>query len=75
MRFGTLQSASVAALAKHNTTKEGQTMDTSKKLDHFTAQWFDICAGRDFIPETETAKQVRLNMATALIIQFLAVED
>ena len=50
-------------------------MDTSKKLDHFTAQWFDICAGRDFIPETETAKQVRLNMATALIIQFLAVED
>ena len=48
---------------------------TERRLDRFTAQWFDICAGRDFIPENETTKQVRLNMATALIIQFLATED
>ena len=50
-------------------------MDTTKKLDRFSAQWFDLCAGRDFIPENETTRQTRLNMATALIIQFLAIED
>ena len=50
-------------------------MDTTKKLDRFTAQWFDICASRDFMPENETTKQRRLDWATALIIQFLATED
>lgn len=49
-------------------------MDTTKKLDRFAAQWFDICAGRDFMPETETTKQLRLDWATALIIQFLVTE-
>ena len=50
-------------------------MDTTKKLDRFSAQWFDICAGRDSIPENETTKQRRIAFATALIIQFLAIED
>jgi len=48
---------------------------TERRLDRFAAQWFDLCAGRDLIPENETTKQVRLNMATAIIIQFLAIED
>jgi len=46
-----------------------------RRLDRFTAQWFDICAGRDSIPENETTKQRRIDWATALIIQFLATED
>jgi hypothetical protein len=50
-------------------------MDTTKKLDRFAAQWFDIRAGRDSIPENETTKQRRINWATAIIIQFLATED
>lgn len=49
-------------------------MDTTEKLDRFAEQWFDICGGRDFIPETETTKQRRIDWATALIIQFLAIE-
>jgi len=50
-------------------------MNTTEKLNRFAAQWFDICAGRDFIPENETTKQRRINWATARIIQFLAIED
>jgi hypothetical protein len=49
-------------------------MDTTKKLDRFAAQWFDICAGRDFIPENETTKQIRIDWASTIIIQFLAIE-
>ena len=67
---------SSATLAKHNNREEDRHMwVTERRLDRFAAQWFDICAGRDFIPETETTKQVRLNKAAALIIQFLATED
>jgi hypothetical protein len=40
-------------------------MDTTKKLDRFAAQWFDICAGRDFIPENETTKQIRIDAEEA----------
>jgi hypothetical protein len=50
-------------------------MDTTKKLDRFASQWFDIRAGRDSIAENETTKQRRIDWATALIIQFLAAED
>jgi hypothetical protein len=46
-----------------------------RRLDRFAEQWFDICAGRDSIPETETTKQRRIEMAAAIIIQFLAIED
>jgi len=49
-------------------------MNTTKKLDRFSAQWFDIRAGRDSIPENETTKQRRIELATAIIIQFLAME-
>jgi hypothetical protein len=50
-------------------------MDTTKKLNRFAAQWFDVCAGRDFIPENETTRQRRIDWATTIIIQFLATED
>lgn len=66
----------MAALAKHNNREEDRNMwVVERRLDRFSAQWFDLCAGRDFIPENETTKQVRLNMAAAIIIQFLATED
>ena len=46
-----------------------------RRLDRFADYWNAMRAGEDFISETEATKQVRLNMATAIIIQFLAVED
>jgi hypothetical protein len=71
-----IQGLSVAALANHNNREEDRHMwVTERRLDRFAAQWFDICAGRDSIPENETTKQRRIDWATALIIQFLAIED
>lgn len=46
-----------------------------RRLDRCAEYWTAMRAGEDFISETEATKQVRLNMATALIIQFLAIED
>jgi hypothetical protein len=66
----------VAALRQTQQQKKGKHMwVVERRLDRFAAQWFDICAGRDFMPETETTKQRRIDWATTLIIQFLATED
>jgi hypothetical protein len=66
----------VAALRQTQQQKKDRDMWViERRLERFGEQWFDICAGRDFIPETETTKQQRIDWATALIIQFLATED
>lgn len=66
----------MAALAKHNNREEDRNMwVVERRLDRCAEYWTAMRAGEDFISETEATKQVRLNMATALIIQFLAIED
>ena len=49
-------------------------MDTLLRIERLAAQWFDRKAGRDFLPETETTKQVRLDKSTSIIIQLWAIE-
>jgi hypothetical protein len=49
-------------------------MDLLLRIERLAAHWFDRKAGRDFLPETETAKQVRLNKSTSIIIQSWAIE-
>jgi len=66
----------VATLAKHNNREEDRNMwVVERRLDRCAEYWTAMRAGKDFISETEATKQVRLNMATAIIIQFLAIED
>ena len=54
--------------------EEKDTMDTLLRIERLAAQWFDRKAGRDFLPETETTKQVRLDKSTSIIIQLWAIE-
>ncbi len=50
-------------------------MDTLLRIERLAAQWFACKADRDFLPETETTKQVRLNKSTSIIIQLWAIEE